>query len=39
MTDPIALPVNRLPKQTVHQVWAPKLNRTVVLAGRDQLHL
>lgn len=39
MTDPIALPVKRLPKQTLHHVWAPKLNRTVVLAGRDQLHL
>lgn len=39
MTDPISLPVKRLPKQTLHHVWAPKLNRTVVLAGRDQLHL
>ena len=39
MTDPIALPVKRLPKQTLHHVWAPKMNRTVVLAGRDQLHL
>ena len=39
MTDPIALPVKRLPKQTLHHVWAPKLNRTVVLAGLDQLHL
>lgn len=39
MTSPIALPVKRLPKQTLHHVWAPKLNRTVVLAGRDQLHL
>jgi hypothetical protein len=39
MTDPIALPVKRLPKQTLHHVWAPKLSRTVVLAGRDQLHL
>ena len=39
MTDPIALPVKRLPKQTMHHVWAPKLNRPVVLVGRDQLHL
>lgn len=39
MTDPIALPVKRLPKQTLHHAWAPKLNRTVVLAGRDQLRL
>ena len=39
MADPIALPVNRRPKQTLHHVWAPKLNRTVVLAGRDELHL
>lgn len=39
MTDPIAMPVKRLPKQTLHHVWAPKLNRSVVLAGRDQLHL
>ena len=39
LADPIALPVNRSPKQTLHHVWAPKLNRTVVLAGRDELHL
>lgn len=39
MTDPITLPVKRFPKQTLHHVWAPKLNRTVVLVGRDQLHL
>ncbi len=39
MADPIALPVKRLPKQTLHHVWAPKLSRTVVLAGRDLLHL
>ena len=29
MTDPIARPVKRLPKQTLHHVWAPKLNRTI----------
>lgn len=39
MTDPIALPVKRMPRQTLHHVWAPKLNRAVVLAGRDRLHL
>ena len=39
MAEPIALPVKRLPKQTLHHVWAPKLNRPVVLAGRDLLHL
>lgn len=39
MADPVALPVKRLPKQTLHHAWAPKLSRTIVLAGRDQLHL
>jgi hypothetical protein len=39
VADPVAQPVKRLPKQTLHHAWAPKLNRTIVLAGRDQLHL
>lgn len=39
MADLIALPVKRFPKQTLHHVWASKLNRVAVLAGHDQLHL
>ena len=39
MADPVARPVARSPGQTLHHVWAPKLNRTVMLTGREQLHL
>ena len=39
MTGPIALPVQRSPRQTLHHVWAPKLRRIVMLTGQDQLHL
>lgn len=39
MSDPVALPIKRLPKQTLHHVWAPKLGRIVLLAGNDQLRL
>jgi hypothetical protein len=37
--EPTALPVQRSPKQTLYHAWAPKLGRTIVFAGRDQLHL
>ncbi len=39
MVEPVALPVQRSPKQTLHHVWAPKLHRIVMLTGQDQLHL
>ena len=39
MTEPIAAPVQRSPKQTLYHTWAPKLGRTIVFTGRDQLHL
>ena len=39
MVEPVALPVQRSPKQTLHHVWAPKLCRIVMLTGQDQLHL
>ena len=39
MIEPIALPVQRSPRQTLHHVWAPKLRRIVMLTGQDQLHL
>ena len=39
MADPVARPVQRSPRQTLHHVWAPKLNRAVMLTGQEQLHL
>ena len=39
MSDPTPLPMRRLPKQTLHHVWAPKLARPVVLNGLRQLQL
>lgn len=39
VTDPIALPLRRSPKQTLHHVWAPKLRRTIMFTSADQLHL
>ena len=39
MPDPTALPLRRLPRQTLHHVWAPKLGRTIVLNGLGQLRL
>ena len=39
MTEPIALPLQRYPKQTLHHAWAPKLGRTILFTGRDQLRL
>ena len=37
--EPVALPLHRLPKQTLHHVWAPKLKRPVLLTSQGQLHL
>jgi hypothetical protein len=31
MHPPKSLPVSRLPKQTLHHVWSPKLQRILVL--------
>jgi hypothetical protein len=39
MSDPTPLPMRRLPKQTLHHVWAPKLARPVVLNSLRQLQL
>ena len=39
MFEPVALPLHRLPKQTLHHVWAPKLGRPVLLTSQGQLHL
>ena len=37
--EPMALPLKRLPWQTLHHVWAPKLGRTIVLSSTRQLRL
>ena len=39
MVEPVALPIQRSPRQTLHHVWAPKLRRIVMLTGQAQLHL
>ena len=39
MVEPVALPVQRSPRQTLHHVWAPKLRRIVMLTGKAQLDL
>lgn len=39
MPEPAALPLQRLPRQTLHHAWAPKLGRTIVLNGFGQLRL
>jgi hypothetical protein len=39
MTDPIPLPVRRLPKQTLHHVWAPKLRRPIAFSSVAQVRL
>jgi hypothetical protein len=39
LSEPAPLPIKRLPKQTLHHVWAPKIGRIVLLAGNDQLRL
>jgi hypothetical protein len=37
--EPVARPIERGPKQTLHHVWAPKLRRIVMLTGQGQLDL
>ena len=39
MHAPEPLPVSRLPKQTLHHVWSPKLQRTLVLTSVNQVRL
>ena len=39
MREPGALPLQRLPRQTLHHAWAPKLGRTIVLTSTGQLRL
>ena len=39
MHPPEPLPVSRLPKQTLHHVWSPKLQRTLVLTSVNQVRL
>lgn len=39
MTDPIPLPVRRLPNQTLHHVWAPKLHRPIAFSSVAQVRL
>ena len=39
MTDPIPLPVRRLPNQTLHHVWAPKLQRAIAFSSVAQVRL
>ena len=39
MAVPRPLPLQRRPKQTLNHLWAPKLNRVVLLPGFDQLAL
>ena len=39
MVEPVALPVQRSPRQTLHHVWAPKLRRIIMLTGQAQLNL
>jgi hypothetical protein len=39
MRPPESLPVTRLPKQTLHHVWSPKLHRTLMLTSLGQVRL
>ena len=39
MTEPFPLELERLPRQTLHHAWAPKLGRIVVLNSTAQLGL
>ena len=39
MHPPEPLPVSRLPKQTLHHVWSPKPQRTLVLTSVNQVRL
>jgi hypothetical protein len=39
MHPPEPLPVPRLPKQTLHHVWSPKLQRALILTSVNQVRL
>jgi hypothetical protein len=39
MTNPVPVPVQRLPKQTLHHAWAPKLGRPVMFTSVIQVRL
>jgi len=39
MTRPVPLPVRRLPRQTLHHAWAPKLQRPILFSSAMQLRL
>ena len=39
MSMPVPLPVRRLPRQTLHHAWAPKLRRPVLFSSAIQLRL
>ena len=39
MYEPTALPLQRLPRQSLHHVWAPKLGRIAMFTSQQQLHL
>jgi hypothetical protein len=39
MTRPVPSPVRRLPRQTLHHAWAPKLQRPILFSSAMQLRL
>ncbi|WP_133665274.1 hypothetical protein [Paraburkholderia sp. BL10I2N1] len=39
MNSPVPLPVRRLPRQTLHHAWAPKLQRPILFSSAMQLRL
>ena len=39
MDEPVSLELERLPRQTLHHAWAPKLGRLIVLSSVGQLWL
>src|SRR5260370_643171 len=39
MREPVPVPVQRLPKQTLQHAWAPKLRRPVMFASMTQVRL
>jgi hypothetical protein len=39
MINPVPMPVQRLPKQTLHHAWAPKLGHPVMFTPVSQVHL
>jgi len=39
LDEPVSLELERLPRQTLHHAWAPKLGRLIVLSSVGQLWL